>query len=56
MNDPRPARRPAHKLALQRETLRRLDPRELARAHGGDIDEPPPTPGCPTRPTTRTME
>jgi hypothetical protein len=45
---------PRPKLALQRETLRRLDARELASAHGGD--EPPAvpvSPGCPPRPTTR---
>jgi hypothetical protein len=53
MNKTRPAPRPASKLELHRETLRRLDPRDLAGAHGGRTVGAPPTETCPTRPTTR---
>jgi hypothetical protein len=54
MNNAKHARHPAKKLALHRETLRRLSVQDLAGAHGGRLlpPAPPPTPGCPTRPTT----
>lgn len=53
MRQAKHARHPAHKLALHRETLRRLDVQVLTGVHGGYVAPlPPPTPGCPTRPTT----
>jgi hypothetical protein len=52
MRQEKHARHRADKLALHRETLRRLDAQDLARVYGA-LAPPPPTPGCPTRPTTK---